>query len=50
MLSARGVKVETIDELVAAGLAIKKSERVGRGRPVEITRMRSRMLDGESSN
>ena len=39
MLSARGVKVETIDELVAAGLAIKKSERVGRGRPVEITRI-----------
>jgi hypothetical protein len=39
MLLARGVKVETIDELLAAGLAIKKSELVGRGRPVEITRI-----------
>jgi hypothetical protein len=39
MLSARGVKVETIDELVAAGLAVKKSELVGRGRPIEITRI-----------
>ena len=39
MLSARGVKVETIDELVGAGLATKKSELVGRGRPVEITRI-----------
>jgi hypothetical protein len=39
MLSARGVKVETIDELVAAGLAIKRSELVGRGRPIEITRI-----------
>jgi hypothetical protein len=37
MLLARGVKIETIDELLAAGLAIKKSELVGRGRPVEIT-------------
>ena len=33
MLLARGVKIETIDELLAAGLAIKKSELVGRGRP-----------------
>jgi hypothetical protein len=39
MLSARGVKAETIDELLAAGLAIKKSELVGRGRPIEITRI-----------
>jgi hypothetical protein len=39
MLLARGVKVETIDELLAAGLAIKRSELVGRGRPVEITRI-----------
>ena len=39
MLLARGVKIETIDELLAAGLAIKKSELVGRGRPVEITRI-----------
>ena len=28
-----------IDELLAAGLAIKKSELVGRGRPIEITRI-----------
>jgi hypothetical protein len=39
MLSARGVKVETIDELIAAGLAVKKGEFVGRGRPIEITRI-----------
>jgi hypothetical protein len=39
MLSARGVKVETIDELLSAGLAIKKIELVGRGRPIEITRI-----------
>jgi hypothetical protein len=39
MLLARGVKAETIDELLAAGLAIEKSERVGRGRPIEITRI-----------
>ena len=39
MLLARGVKVETIDELLAAGLAIKKREVVGRGRPIEITRI-----------
>src|SRR5207237_2400655 len=39
MLSARGVKIETIDELLAAGLALKKSELVGRGRPIEITRI-----------
>ena len=39
MLSARGVKLETIDELIEAGFAIKKSEVVGRGRPIEITRI-----------
>jgi hypothetical protein len=39
MLLARGVKVETIDELLAAGLAIKRSELVGRGRPIEISRI-----------
>ena len=39
MLLARGVKAEIIDELLAAGLAIKKSELVGRGRPIEITRI-----------
>jgi hypothetical protein len=39
MLLARRVKVETIDELVAAGLAIKKSEVVGRGRPTKIMRI-----------
>ena len=39
MLSARGVKVETIDELLTAGFAIKKSELVGRGRPTEITQI-----------
>jgi hypothetical protein len=39
MLSARSVKRETIDELLAAGLAIKKSELVCRGRPIEITRI-----------
>jgi hypothetical protein len=39
MLSARGVKVETIDELLTAGFAIKKSELVGRGRPIEITQI-----------
>ena len=39
MLLARGVKAETIDELVNAGLATKKSELVGRGRPIEITRI-----------
>jgi hypothetical protein len=39
MLLARGVKVETIDELVNAGFATKKSELVGRGRPIEITRI-----------
>ena len=51
MLLARGVKVETIDELLAAGLAIKKREVVGRGRPIEITRIaRLPTLDGERSN
>ena len=39
MLLARGVKIETIDELLAAGLAIKKREVVGRGRSIEITRI-----------
>ena len=39
MLSARGVELETIDELLKAGFAIKKSELVGRGRPIEITRI-----------
>jgi hypothetical protein len=39
MLSARGVKLETIDELIEAGFAIKKSEVVGRGRSIEITRI-----------
>src|SRR5262249_27010699 len=38
MLLARGVKIETIDELVEAELAIKKSELVGR-RGIEITRV-----------
>ena len=49
MLLARSVKVETIDELIAAGLAIKKSEvwaAVGRLRSREL---RLRMLDGERS-
>ena len=39
MLLARRVTRETIDELLAAGLAMKKSEVVGRGRPIEITRI-----------
>ena len=40
MLSARGVKVETIAELLMTGLAMKKSEFVSRGkRPIEITRI-----------
>ena len=39
MLLARGVKVGTINELLAAGLANKKSEVVGCGRPIEITRI-----------
>jgi len=39
MLSARGVKAETIDELVEAGFAVKKSELVGRGLRIEITRI-----------
>src|SRR6516165_4883484 len=35
MLSARGVKVETIEKLIAVGFAIKKSDLVGRGkRPI----------------
>ena len=40
MLLARRVKLETIDELLAAGLATKNGEFVGRGRrPTEITRI-----------
>jgi hypothetical protein len=39
MLSARGVKLEIIDELIAAGLATASSERVGRG-AIEITRVK----------
>jgi hypothetical protein len=39
MLSARGVKVETIDELIAAGLATAIIERVGRS-AIEIKRVR----------
>jgi hypothetical protein len=40
MLSGRGVKVETIAELLMTGLAMKKSEFVSRGkRPIEITRI-----------
>ena len=39
MLSARGVKVETIDELIAKGLASASIERMGRG-AIEITRVK----------
>jgi hypothetical protein len=39
MLSARGVKVETIDALIAAGLVTASIERVGRG-AIEIKRVR----------
>ena len=39
MLSARGVKVETIDEVIANGLATASVERVGRG-AIEITRVK----------
>jgi len=39
MLSARGVKVETINELIATGLVTATIERVGRG-TVEITRVK----------
>ena len=39
MLSARGVEVDTIDELIAAGLANATIERVGR-RAIEITRVK----------
>jgi hypothetical protein len=34
MLSARGVEIDTIDEVIAAGLATATVERVGR-RPIE---------------
>ena len=39
MLSARGVKLETLDALIEPGFALKKSEVVGRGRSIEITRI-----------
>jgi hypothetical protein len=39
MLSARGVKIDTIDELIAAGLAVTRMERVGRS-AIEITRVK----------
>ena len=39
MLSARGVEVDTINELIAAGLATAIIERVGR-RVIEITRVK----------
>ena len=39
MLSARGVEVDMIDELIAAGLATATIERVGR-RAIEITRVK----------
>jgi hypothetical protein len=39
MLSARGVEVDTIEELIAAGLATTIIERVGR-RVIEITRVK----------
>jgi hypothetical protein len=39
MLLARGVEVDTINELIAAGLATATIERVGR-RAIEITRVK----------
>ena len=39
MFSARGVKADTIDELIAADLATATIERVGR-RAIEITRVK----------
>jgi hypothetical protein len=39
MLSARGVKVETVEELIAAGLATASTERAGRG-SIEIKRVK----------
>ena len=39
MLSARGVKIDTIGELIAAGLAATSIERVGRS-AIGITRVR----------
>ena len=39
MLSARGVKIETIDELIADGLATANTERVGSG-AIEIKRVK----------
>jgi hypothetical protein len=48
MLSARGVKVETINELIAIGLVTAIVERVGRGAveitPVKITEAGRRAL------
>ena len=39
MLSARVVKIKTIDELIAAGLATVSIEQVGRGN-IEVTRVK----------
>ena len=39
MLSARGVKVKTIDELTAAGLATVSIEHIGRG-SIEVMRVK----------
>jgi len=39
MLSARGVRIGTIDELIAAGLAVTSIERIGRT-AIEITRVK----------
>jgi hypothetical protein len=39
MLSARGVKIDTIGVLIAAGLAVTSIERVGRS-AIEITRVK----------
>jgi hypothetical protein len=39
MLSARGVKIDLIEELIAAGLAVVSIERVGRS-TIEITRVK----------
>ena len=50
MLLARGVKVETIDELLAAGLAIKKSEVVAAVGRLRSRESRSRTLGDECSN
>jgi hypothetical protein len=39
MLSARGVKIDTIGVLIAAGLSVTSIERVGRS-AIEITRVK----------